>query len=99
MRAFTVEQPSKGGPTRKSSEANPELISRIKTVSGSSPVNMVIQRKPHCACGGGCPSCAGESHHANVQTKPTVSTPGDQYEQEADRVAEQVMRTTETKRD
>lgn len=49
-------------------------------------------RKSSCSCGGGCPRCAGESRHSNVQTKLTVSTPGDQYEQEADRVAEQVMR-------
>jgi hypothetical protein len=50
----------------------------------------VIQRKS-CACGGGCPRCQAEPP---VQTKLNVSTPGDRYEQEADRVAEQVMRMT-----
>jgi hypothetical protein len=52
---------------------------------------LVLQRKTQCACGGGCPRCAGESHHPSIQSKLTVSTPGDQYEHEADRVAEQVM--------
>src|SRR5215213_3244943 len=50
-----------------------------------------LQRLPHCACGGGCPRCREEAHPA-VQTKLTVSQPGDMHEQEADRVAEQVMR-------
>ncbi len=46
-----------------------------------------------CACGGGCPRCQSETP---VQTKLAVSQPGDHYEQEADSVAEQVMRMPET---
>jgi hypothetical protein len=42
-----------------------------------------------CACGGGCPQC--QSAH-RVFPKLTVGTPGDEYEEEADRVAQQVMR-------
>ena len=42
----------------------------------------MLQRKPACACGGGCPRC---------QAKLAVSDPGDAYEKEADRVAEQVI--------
>lgn len=41
-----------------------------------------------CACGGGCPRCAGKQP---LQTHLSVSQPGDRYEQEADRVAAQVM--------
>jgi hypothetical protein len=52
----------------------------------------LLQRKANCACGGGCPSCADETHARTMQTKLPVSTPGDQYEREADRVADQVMR-------
>ncbi|HEV7389953.1 MAG TPA: DUF4157 domain-containing protein, partial [Gemmatimonadaceae bacterium] len=48
-----------------------------------------IQRKAGCACGGGCPSCKEE---LDVQPKLEISTPGDPLEQEADRVAGQVMR-------
>jgi len=42
-----------------------------------------------CACGGGCPRCRGE---AQIQPKLTIGAPGDAFEQEADRIADQVMR-------
>jgi hypothetical protein len=42
-----------------------------------------------CSCGGGCSRCEGK---LPVQTKLAVSEPGDIFEQEADRVAGQVMR-------
>jgi hypothetical protein len=50
----------------------------------------LLQRQ--CACGGGCPRCKEE---LGIQTKLKISEPGDKYEQEADRVAEQVMRMPE----
>lgn len=46
--------------------------------------NQIIQTKPICPCGGGCPGC--------IQAKLKVSQPDDKYEQEADRIAEQVLR-------
>lgn len=46
-----------------------------------------IQRT--CACGGGCPGCEED---VPIQTKLRIGAPNDKYEQEADRVAEQVMR-------
>jgi len=49
----------------------------------------VIQRKASCACGGGCPACQSKPA---IQTKLSISAPGDLYEQEADRIADQVMR-------
>jgi len=61
--------------------------------SSSSPTNF-LQRKSNCACGGGCPSCAEEAASETIQTKLQVSNPNDPYEQEADRVADQVMRTS-----
>lgn len=48
----------------------------------------ILQCKPQCACGGGCPRCREK---AAVQTKLEVGARGDRYEQEADRVAEEVM--------
>ncbi len=48
----------------------------------------LVQRKSACACGGGCPRCAQKSAAAS---KYQISTPGDSYEQEADRVADAVM--------
>lgn len=50
--------------------------------------NLYIQSKPICPCGGGCPRC--------IQAKLNVSQPGDPYEQEADRVAEKIMRMPES---
>src|ERR671912_307932 len=51
-----------------------------------------LQRKASCVCGGSCPRCAEETEHAVLQTNLRIGTPGDEYEREADRVAEQVMR-------
>jgi Domain of unknown function (DUF4157) len=54
----------------------------------------LIQRK--CACGG-TPSPSGECEDCNkekrfgLQTKSKINEPGDIYEQEADRIADQVM--------
>lgn len=45
-----------------------------------------------CPFGGACHACP-----TRVQAKLTVNQPGDKYEQEADRVAEQVMRMPEPK--
>jgi hypothetical protein len=50
-----------------------------------------IQRA--CACGGTCGDCNDkEDELQTIQTKLTISQPGDIYEQEANRVAEQIMR-------
>lgn len=58
--------------------------------------NLLLPRK--CACGGKasaltdqCEECATR-RILGLQTKLSVSEPGDRYEQEADRVAEEVMR-------
>jgi peptidoglycan hydrolase-like protein with peptidoglycan-binding domain len=48
-----------------------------------------LAQRASCACGGGCPRCAAE---APAQPKLTISEPGDSFEREADRVADQVMR-------
>ncbi len=52
---------------------------------------MIVQRK--CACGGGCPSCQKEELEEShpIQTKLKVNTPGDAFEREADRIADQVV--------
>jgi hypothetical protein len=61
----------------------------------------VLQRK--CACGsssgltGSCSECEKKKLLGEpLQTKLRVNEPGDEYEQEADRVAEQVMRMAES---
>src|SRR6266849_2864382 len=93
MKAFALQSTSDSAPGRKQQKAVAHPVPVSQWFPQTVSVNeRPIQRKAECACGGGCPRCAGESHHSNIQTKLTVSTPGDQYEQEADRVAEQVMR-------
>ncbi|HKC65442.1 MAG TPA: DUF4157 domain-containing protein, partial [Pyrinomonadaceae bacterium] len=63
----------------------------LKSQSHASVIDLpLIQRTPFCACGGGCPRC--EKSALPIQTKLRISAPADEYEQEADRVAEQVMR-------
>lgn len=66
-----------------------------ETLKGSPAINSgsqspAVQLKPVCPCDGGCPRCAGV-----IQPKLTIGQPSDRYEQEADRVAEQVMRMPE----
>jgi len=45
-------------------------------------------KEGQCACGGGCPRCQQKQA---LQTKLAVGQPGDVYEQEADRIADQVL--------
>ena len=59
--------------------------------------SFMVQRK--CACGadtssGECEGCR-ENKLLGIQTKLRISEPGDAYEQEADRVADEVMRMPE----
>jgi len=63
-----------------------------RTVSGSSPRR--IQRQ--CGCGGACASCASKDETQRVQTQLTVGPAHDVYEQEADRVADSILRMPET---
>ena len=58
----------------------------------SSPSQTRLQRKPICACGAACPKCQAEEA---IQPKLQIGAPDDQYEQEADRVADQIMRMPE----
>src|SRR5712692_6888931 len=94
MRALATKIDSNGTVARSYCGAKQGLAPLASPIFISS-VNSALQRKPSCACGGGCGRCQQEAHHSHIQTKLAISTPGDRYEQEADRVAEQVMRMTE----
>ena len=63
-------------------EAAPESLLRV------SQKQRLIQRK--CACGGSCPSCSTKDE--SIQPKLKIGAPNDKYEQEADQVADQIMR-------
>lgn len=56
---------------------------------------MVLQ-KSGCSCGGACPKCQLSKNNASSQY--LITQPNDRYEQEADRVADQVMRMSVTDR-
>src|SRR5262245_53860427 len=83
MRAsmFAVQRQTASSSKRKIGEREPE---RTRVLAQPVPV----QRKT-CACGGGCPRCREKYP---LQAKLEVSQPGDALEQQADRVAEQVLR-------
>jgi hypothetical protein len=90
MRTLTNQQATKNSaqqqPTRTQSPLlNNDVRSRlVPTLSTGLPL---LQRQ--CACGGGCPRC---QENLGIQTNLKISEPGDVYEQEADRIADQVMR-------
>jgi outer membrane protein OmpA-like peptidoglycan-associated protein len=69
----------------------PSAMPRTSTGTPSMPLEGsrvgVVQRK--CACGGGCPDCR---QHASPPPGLKISQPSDALEQEADQIAEQVMR-------
>jgi len=66
--------------------------SSVVTELSAPTASPFLQRKAACACGGSCPQCQVE---ASIQPKLKIGTPDDKYEQEADRVADQVMRMPE----
>ena len=59
----------------------------------SRTVQQVQPKGNPCACGGGCPKCRTEQ---GIQPKLRIGAPDDKYEQEADRVADQVMHSKGT---
>lgn len=67
----------------------PQAVQR-KPVQGNSAV--LGSQITACACGGGCPRCQTQS---TLQAKLYLSQPNDPYEQEADRVADSVVRMAE----
>jgi len=84
MRVATAKFQTSKKPAR--SEISPLQLARS---------NLLLQRK--CVCGG-TPGLTGECEECSkktrsgLRTKLTINEPGDQYEKEADRVSEQVMR-------
>jgi Domain of unknown function (DUF4157) len=91
MRSLATKQPSnQDSAHQKSVRVAPVRTHSLSTVSSGLTV---LQRQPSCACGGRCPRC---QEQALLQTKLKISEPGDRYEQEADRIADQVMRMLES---
>ncbi len=83
MRTLATKQPTNDSAKEKKKGTR----GRSRNSSSLSTGMPLLQRK--CACGGGCPRCQED---LGMQTKLKIGEPGDKYEQEADRIAEQVMR-------
>jgi hypothetical protein len=90
--SITVAQ-NKSEPRAASTHPKAALPSNAVNLTTPSEAPL-IQRKSACACGGDCPRCLGDE--LPVQAKLRISQPNDKYEQEADRVADQVMRMPES---
>ena len=84
MRVFAPQTSDMSGGERQ------EVPNRHLAVSASTMSNQgaSIQRKSSCLCAGGCHQCQSQSR---IQPKLKVGAPNDKYEQEADRVAEQIV--------
>src|SRR5215475_10634080 len=88
MRALASQSNDIAAPLKKRTpEVTPVPVSPLfpQSDSANSPL---IQRKAGCACGGDCPDCRNE---LGIQTKLKVGAANDGFEQEADRVAEQIV--------
>lgn len=86
MPTFAVQNKSES----RVSDTSPNTAPPISTVNRVTPiVSPTLQRMTGCACGGGCPKC---QKSPILQAKLKIGAPNDKYEQEADRVADQVMR-------
>ena len=81
----TAERSQRSTPLRRTSRDARTIMRQ----SGPASQDLLRPKVGRCACGGGCPRCQNISP---IQTKLGVSEPGDVYEHEADRVADEVMR-------
>ncbi len=86
MNAFVLKKRSKMSSPKRS-----YLHSRMMTKASRSmeTANDIPSLQAKCACGGGCIQCQS---NLPIQAKLKISAPNDKYEQEADRMASQVMR-------
>ena len=87
MRVFAANQFTTSPTRQRSPRTLPQQRRPMRSITSLSTGALLLQRQ--CACGGGCPRCQDKF---KLQTKLKMSEPGDKYEQEADRVADAVMR-------
>ncbi len=92
MHEVVPKQNAPDSPRQRASKEKPALRGDLEAGSFLTSKTSFLFRKANCACGGDCPRCEAESNNLKLQTKLQISTPGDAFELEADRVADQVMR-------
>ncbi len=86
-----MQQTTRQRPPQHKVQAKPFPAALAKPVQAA-PAPESVNAEARCACGGACPRCQGGEI---VQMQLTVGRPDDQYEQEADRVADWVTRLPE----
>lgn len=89
MSFVLAKKPSQVNTPKKNSQGFYRVTRNSYIIHPNTPVQ-TLQRKPNCPCGGGCPGC--QQLKSPIQTKLKIGEPNDPFEQEADRVADQVMR-------
>jgi len=92
MKTLTAKPTTDHSPERKraaTATKHAPDARRVESVT-SSTGEPLLQRQPRCTCGGGCPRCRDKQF---IQPKLKVSTPGDRFEQEADRIADEILST------
>lgn len=92
MNTRTIKQAREASENRQRSEnrrRSPLNVDGARPSAPSATAHGTSPRKRGCACGGSCPRCHEQSL---IQRKLPISSPGDRYEQEADRVADRVLR-------
>jgi len=90
MKTIATQETLKDSSRSKKFNAKTQLNWRVYNSSSLSTGMPSLQRK--CACGGGCPRC---KDNLGIQTKLKIGEPADKYEQEANRIADEVMRMPE----
>jgi hypothetical protein len=89
MRQFADRNPTRLSPTAWKPRPAKSFSALSRPALFYPSLGPALQKKSACACGGGCPRCQTKPP---LQTKLAISQPGDMYEREADRVADEVMR-------
>jgi hypothetical protein len=91
MRALTKAPATNDGPARNHSKPSSRACPvSLASVSFGQWDGVFLRRKSNCACGGDCPSCQKSANSP-------VSEPHDASEVEADNIADQVMRVSDSR--
>jgi hypothetical protein len=84
--------PARHHRTTSETTQHSQLIPRLQGSLGNQETQRLSQTQPAHGFG---PTQAGRGRPSHVQAKPKVDTPGDSFEQEADRVSDHLMHTSE----
>jgi hypothetical protein len=89
MKAVALQSTSDSAPAKKQHAPSPPVpVSPWSIQPHLAPDPLPVQRKPSCACGGGCSRCQS----GQLKPKLKISSPHDAPEREADHLAGEVMR-------